>query len=94
MTESEQRAWEQERSQGRDKFILRGLVRRGIPYAFGFAISNFAYDRFYRHSPSAWPDVWNCVATFLVMTLIGGWCDGARIWYRTERDYRQKSAAS
>jgi hypothetical protein len=89
MTESELQSWEQERAQGRDRFILRGLWRRSLRFAVVFSIVSFVLDLFTHRLLSVGLGVWNCLVTIATVTLAVGWCEGASIWYRREKEYSE-----
>jgi hypothetical protein len=87
MTESDRQSWERERVQGRDRFILRGMLRRGIRYAVIFSIAYFIITG---HELSVRLGLWNCLVSIVFLTVAVGWCEGASIWYKRERDYQSK----
>ncbi len=89
MTESERQAWERERAQGRDKFILRGLLHNGLPFATVFVTVYFLSDLFRHTIDSPAFEVRILVATFLILVLGGGWGAGAQVWYKREREYHE-----
>ena len=87
MTESARQLWEQERKHGRDRFILRGMVRRGIRFAIIFSIVYFGLELLTNHALSVRLGLWNCVVSIVFLTVGVGWCEGASIWYRREKEY-------
>ena len=89
MIESERQSWERERAQGRDRFILRGMVRRGIRFALIFSIVYFGLELLTGHALSVRLGLWNCLIAIVLLTVGVGWCEGASIWYKREREYSQ-----
>jgi hypothetical protein len=93
MTESELQAWKQERAQGRDRFILRGMLRRGVRYAATFSVAYFLVV-FFRHGKvAAFSELWFILPMFAILVLGVGWCDGASIWYKREREFKRLTGA-
>ena len=91
MTESQRQSWERERAQGRDRFILRGLWRRCIWFGVISSVVVLALELMSGRIPSLSLGVWNCLVMILVVTLGGGWSEGARIWYKREKEYESES---
>lgn len=91
MTESERQTWELERAKGRDSFILQGMWRRAWPFAVTFSVIYFLLEYFTGDLPSVRLGVWNCLVGIAMLTLGSGWCEGARIWYKREREYSEKA---
>ena len=89
MTESERQSWEQERAQGRDRFILRGMWRRGIRYAIIFSVIFCVLQFSTGYMASLRLAVWNCLVMIAALTVGGGWCEGASVWYKREREYSE-----
>lgn len=92
MTESERQSWEKERANGRDRFILRGIWKRGIRFAIIFSVVFFGLELLTNNTLSVRLGLWNCLVSMVVMTLAVGWCEGARIWYKREREFQAKKA--
>jgi len=88
MTESEAQAWEQERAQGRDRFILRGIWRRAGMFSAIFTVLFFLSGLWRHNIESPLLEVGTLLSLFGVGTLGGGWCEGARIWYKREREFK------
>jgi cell division protein FtsW (lipid II flippase) len=91
MTESERQSWEQERAQGRDRFILRGMWKRGIRFAIIFSVVSFLIDLLTHRLLSVTLGIWNCVVSAILLALVGSWSEGASIWYKREKEYENDS---
>ena len=88
MTESERQAWEQERAQGRDRFILRGILRRAGLFPAIFTVLWFLSDLLRHNIESPLLEVGTLLSSFGLATLVGGWCEVGKIWYRREREFK------
>jgi hypothetical protein len=87
MTKSEKQWWEQERSQGRSRFILRvGLLRRGLPFGVFITIGCLLIDCF---SSSPIEPLWKIAVKFGFYTLGFGLFMGSSIWNDNERDFKK-----
>jgi hypothetical protein len=89
MNKSEAQAWEQSRINGKSRFILKGIVQRGFkvaaPYTIGFYLTDLMAHRIVNPSSEA---VF-LVKTYVLLTLLAGWIEGAYIWYKSERDFQK-----
>ena len=88
MTESERQAWEQERAQGRDRFILRGLLRRAGPFPAVFTVLLFLSDLLRHNIESPVLELGTLLSMFGAATLVGGWHEGEKIWNSRERELK------
>jgi len=89
MTRSEKQSWEQMRTQGRSRFVLReGLLRFGLPFGAFLTIGCLAIDWFGR---SPIEPVWKLAARFGFFTLASGLFSGIKTWNERERDFQKQT---
>jgi len=85
MTQTEKQAWEQIRTKGRDRFIVReGLLRRGVP--LGVLLGLFQIVRVVFFHPSEAP-LLSIFASWAFVTVGFGATMGLHYWQHSERDY-------
>jgi hypothetical protein len=88
MAESERQAWGQKRAQGRDRFILRGILRRAGLFPGIFTVFLFLSDLLRHNIESPLLELGTLLCLFGVATLGGGWLEGEKIWYRREKEFK------
>lgn len=86
MTEAEKKMWERERERGYSRYLLRSLLRAGIPFAIMATLVHFAFS-ILRHHPQL--PLWEQVVRFGFYALAFGWLHGANDWSRNEIHYKQ-----
>lgn len=83
---SEAQAWKQERAKARNRFILRAMLRRGLPFAATFTIGYFLIACFRDGMASALSELGFLLPQFGILVLGVGWFEGARVWDRREHE--------
>jgi hypothetical protein len=86
MTKSEKQWWEQERAKGYDRFLLRAVLRAGLPFAILMTVGAVLIPVFTHHPI---PSVWDLAARLGFYTIAFGAGMGAMTWRRRELDYRK-----
>jgi hypothetical protein len=82
----EAQAWKRERAKARGRFILCGMLRRGLPFAAPYTVGYFLIACFTNGMASALSELGFLLATFGILVLGVGWFEGARVWDRRERE--------
>ena len=92
MRPTEKQVWESVRARGHTDYILRSLIRHGIPFGalmtFGPPLYHAAVHTPYTPHTFPWPLV-NIVFDFLFRSAVFGYLMGEWVWRKHERDYGQ-----
>jgi hypothetical protein len=86
MTKSEKQSWEQERAQGYSHFLLRSLLRAGLPFGILMTLAHILWPIF-RHQPIS--PVWQLLAEFGFYVVFFGAAMGVWMWRSKERNFQQ-----
>jgi hypothetical protein len=86
MTKFEKEWWEEQRAKGYDRFLLRAILRAGLPFGILMTLAAILIPIFSHH---AIPSVLELVAKFGFYVLAFGAFMGAATWRRNERDYKK-----
>ena len=86
MTASEKQSWERERAKGYDRFLLRSLLRAGLPFGVLVTIIKCLFAIFSGHPISP---VSRIMVEFGFYVLGFGGLMGVGTWQRSERDYKK-----
>ncbi|HEV2695351.1 MAG TPA: hypothetical protein VG347_20825 [Verrucomicrobiae bacterium] len=81
--------WEQIRGQGKSRFILSGLVQRGFKIAAPYTIGFFITDLLGHRVTNPVAEAFFLIKTYLLLTLLVGWLEGAYVWFKNERNYKK-----
>ena len=95
MNAAQRQEWEQVRTRGHTRFILRSFLRWGVPMLAVQFLASFLYALIRSEPFSLFPIFpWPVVnATFYVLFWICGfgYLMGEGIWQKHERDYQKRS---
>jgi hypothetical protein len=80
----DKQTWSQIRAKGRAHFVVRQIVRRGIPMGIFVTLGVFILHIF---THSVTPALGNLAAIFICFGLAFGYIGGEREWQRCERAY-------
>ncbi len=94
MTPSEKQVWDSVRARGHARFVLRSLVRWGVPFGvvvtFGPLLYDAAMHTSYTPRVFPWPAL-DIVFGFVFCSALFGYLTGEGAWRKHERDYGQSS---
>jgi peptidoglycan/LPS O-acetylase OafA/YrhL len=89
MTKSEKQSWEQERAQGYSRYLLRSLLRAGLPFGVLMTLAHILWP-YFRHQPVS--PFWQLLVEFgFYVVFFGAWM-GVWSWQSKERDYKKPTA--
>ena len=84
MTKLDRERWEQIRAKGYNRFLLRSIIRLGLPFAILMTLFQALVPVHRGVEP-----VWKLVAEFGLFALAFGAWMGAKTWRGRETDYNQ-----
>ncbi|HEX3100491.1 MAG TPA: hypothetical protein VHQ01_01795, partial [Pyrinomonadaceae bacterium] len=87
MNSTEKQSWERVRVKGKSKFILNGIVPRGLKFAVPFTAAFFFTDLIYDRIKNPITEAEYLAMWFALAILLVGWADGAFEWFKKEKDY-------
>jgi hypothetical protein len=65
------------------------MLHRSVPSAIVLTIVYFLVDLFMHSIASPFLEIGMLLAVFGGLILSIGWCEGARVWYKREREYKR-----
>jgi hypothetical protein len=86
MTQEELQRWERTRSEGHERFILRQLLREGVPFGLAVLLCMVVFDIFAHHPIEP---VWQLLVDFGFLALVFGYGMGEFRWRRFEREFQK-----
>ena len=86
MTTSEKKSWEQERVKGYDRFLLRSLLRAGLPFGVLMILCKLLFAIFSHHQISP---VSRLLVEFGFYVVASGGLMGIQTWQRNEKDCKK-----
>jgi hypothetical protein len=86
MTKFEKQWWEQERAKGYDRFLLRSLLRAGLPFGILMTLAHVLWPVF-SHQPI--PQIYKLLVEFGFYVVGFGAFMGVVTWRGNERNYNK-----
>lgn len=86
MTKSEKQSWEQERAQGYSHFLLRRLLRAGLPFGILMTLVHVLWPIFRHQTVSP---AWQLLAQFGFYVVFFGAGMGVWMWRSKETNYQE-----
>jgi hypothetical protein len=86
MTKCEKQWWEKERAKGRDRYLLRAVLRAGLPFGILMLVGKILISAL-SHQPLS--PAWRLFVEFGFYVLGFGGLMGVWTWQDKERDYKK-----